>query len=111
MKNYPLYEEGYKLADNEYMLKVNCGTGFITKFNQNGSMPKAFDTWGEGWKSEVKLTTYLFEETYRKGWKINDWRFGMSQNWAEVMHPEGFTLEIYLDQLFRNCQNFNYHKW
>jgi hypothetical protein len=30
-----------------------------------------------------------FQETYRTGWKLISWRFGQSQNWARVRHPEG----------------------
>jgi hypothetical protein len=38
------------------------------------------------------------------GWKIVKWRFGQSQNWATMKHPEGFTVEIYLQQLLELIQ-------
>lgn len=108
------YVEGYTLKENEYMLKLRDNqeydsisrtwfpsknkTGFLTKFNKDGSMPKAFNDWGKTYQDRTPLPTYIFEETFRSGWKILNWRFGKSQNWATIRHPEGFTLEIYLQQ-------------
>jgi len=98
-----LYKEGIKLEDGQYLLKIRPAdkytseTGFLTKFNKDGSVPKAFKEWGVNrYQPTEELPTYVFEETFRKGWKLEKWRFGMSQNWATVIHPEGFTLEIYL---------------
>jgi hypothetical protein len=97
------YEQGYELAENEYLLKIrDDGTGFMTRFNKSGSMPVAFDTWEDNkWNNtkNPKLQIYIIGEVPREGWKIVKWRFGMSQNWATVMHPLGFTIEIYLQQL------------
>ena len=101
MKKFRVYKEGYVLKDNEYMLKIRIGkpsTGFLSKFNKSGSMPVAFDNWGTTYHNPVKLPIYVFEERPRSGWKLHSWRFGQSQNWATVIHPEGFTLEIYLQQ-------------
>lgn len=103
------YEEGYKLAENEYLLKVRGETGFMTKFNKNGSMPVAFDTWEQNkWNPNVKnpkLPIYIVGEIPREGWKIVNWRFGMSQNWATMMHPLGYTVEIYLQDLLEIINN------
>jgi hypothetical protein len=108
MKINTLYTEGYKLKDNEFLLKIRerdgqkIPTGFLTKFNKNGTMPVSFEEWGtyQYCRSlEPPLPIYIFEETYRSGWKIESWRFGQSQNWATMIHPEGFTVEIYLQQL------------
>ena len=111
MAKYELYKEGRKLDDNEYLLKIrkdstyyeeSPNTGFLTKFNKNGSIPIAFDEWGKGYhsyKSAVECPIYIFKEIPRKGWKLHHWRFGKSQNWAAVLHPKGFILEIYLSQL------------
>lgn len=109
MNNMRLYEKGDVLKDNEYLLKIRGNrseneipTGFLTKFNKDGSIPKAFDSWGTYSYSRVQnemLFTYIFEETYRSGWKLFSYRFGKSQNWAEMIHPEGFIVEIYLTDL------------
>lgn len=106
-----LYQEGAKLEENQYLLKIRPNgdrskTGFLTKFNKDGSIPKAFKDW-KYWYDPNKdpLPIYLFEETFRKGWKLQAWRFGMSQNWATVIHPEGFTVEIYLQDFLQIVQN------
>jgi len=101
------YVEGEKLQENEFLLKLRkpyglvheINTGFLTKFNKDGSMPKAFNDWGKTYNDRTPLPTYVFEETFRSGWRILSWRFGQSQNWATMRHPEGFTVEIYLQQL------------
>jgi hypothetical protein len=108
-----LYKEGTKLEENQYLLKIRPAdkykneTGFLTKFNKDGSIPKAFKEWGKYWadKDKDSLPTYIFEETFRKGWKLEKWRFGMSQNWATVIHPEGFTVEIYLQDFLNIAKN------
>lgn len=104
-----LYEEGEILKDDEYLLKIrgsrhegSIPTGFLTKFNKDGSIPKAFKEWGSYRYASVQdeiLFTYVFQETYRSGWKLFSYRFGKSQNWAEMIHPEGFIVEIYLTDL------------
>ena len=103
-----IYKDGYELKDDEYLLKIRINddetqTGFLTKFNKNGSIPVAFDEWGmnpyrRDKKNKIQKI-YIFKEEFRKGWKIKSWRFGQSQNWATMIHPEGFTVEIYLQQL------------
>lgn len=115
--SYKLYTEGYVLENEEYLLKIrksdgsgrgilgNFDTGFFSKFTQKGQFPKAFDEWGTSYYQKEKLSTYVFRETFRSGWKLLSWRFGQSQNWARVIHPEGFTLEIYLQQFLEIMQN------
>lgn len=95
---------GQPLADNEYLLKIRedggkYKTGFLSKLTQKGELPVAFKEWGDGYGKRADLQIYVFEEKHRSGWKIVSWRFGQSQNWAKVLTPEGFTLEIYLQQL------------
>jgi hypothetical protein len=95
------------LNEDEYLLKIrpkeyNCNgipTGFITKYNKDGSMPKSFIEWGQMYGKPIELPTTLHIESFKSGWEIVSWRFGMSQNWATMKHPDGFTLEIYLDNL------------
>ena len=101
------YTEGYELKENEYLLKIRKGrecydmvepdTGFMTKLNKDGSIPAAFKKWGH-WGDKPELPTLVIEETFRSGWKLDDWRFGMSLNWASLIHPEGFTVEVYLSE-------------
>ncbi len=95
------YKEGYMLQEDEYLLKIDGKitkkyppTGFLTKLTLKGELPKNFVSWRE----VDHLKIYIFKEIYRSGWKLFSWRFGMSQNWAILIHPEGFTVEIYLDQ-------------
>ncbi len=112
-KNLLEYRPGYILNEAEFLLKVKGGVkGFMTKLNKNGTMPVAFDTWEKNkWIGQTKkvedLPIYIITETPREGWKIVNWRFGMSQNWAIVMHPLGFTVEIYLEQLLEIIKGGN----
>jgi hypothetical protein len=113
-----LYKEGDKLKDNEYLLKIReddseVNTGFMTKFTQKGLIPKSFEDWGVNRWTTIKeepLPIYVFEEKFREGWKILDWRFGKSQNWATMLHPEGFTVEIYLSQLLELIKEIDVKK-
>lgn len=100
------YKEGYELKDDEYLLKVHTHkfesggipTGFLTKFNKDGSMPVAFKNWPGYYQKlgDTELPVTIHSETFKEGWKVFSWRFGQSQNWARMIHPNGFTLEIYL---------------
>lgn len=107
-----------KLKENEYLLKIEPSgewrhytVGFMTKYTQKGEIPKSFDNWGTIWPAlsrtqvkpeEVKrLPITVHVEEFRFGWKVMDWRFGKSQNWAVMLHPMGFTVEIYLKNLLK----------
>jgi hypothetical protein len=110
------YREEEKLKENQFLLKLRHDnvydsvtgiwspakhkTGFLTKLTQKGVIPVKFHEWGgKQWSESGKdHPIYVFEERFRSGWKIVSWRFGKSQNWATVLHPEGFTVEIYLQQ-------------
>lgn len=105
-----LYEPGYKLQENEYLLKVRSGgqrhktepaTGFLAKLTQKGELSKSFIDWGGAYDYEKREYLPMPEiqihtEVLRSGWKLESWRFGQSQNWASVITPEGWTVEIYL---------------
>jgi hypothetical protein len=104
-----LYTEEYQLQENEYLLKVRpCDpryptpkTGFLTKLTQKGALPKAFIDWGTSWDFYKNRMTpmppiQIHTETLRQGWKLSSWRFGKSQNWASIITPEGWTIEVYL---------------
>ena len=96
------YIEGYKLKDNELLLKINnenpIPKGFLTKLTKKGEIPISFLEWGNTYKPKVNLEIKIVEEIFKPGWKLYQWRFGMSQNWASMMHPDGYTVEIYLKQ-------------
>ena len=108
-----LYEPGYKLQENEFLLKIRPAgqrypnepeTGFLTKLTQKGALPKAFESWGKAYDYEKKEYLPMPEiqihtEVLRSGWKLEDWRFGESQNWASVLSPEGWTIEVYLTSI------------
>lgn len=105
-----------KLADNEYLLKVYKNpyvgdkippTGFLSKYTLKGEIPKPFNDWCTKWPSYNRSDTYkaseikrlpitVHAEEFRTGWKIIDFRSGKSQEWAVLMHPFGFTLEVYM---------------
>jgi hypothetical protein len=105
-----LYELGYKLQENEYLLKVRPAsqrypnepeTGFLAKLTQKGELPKSFIDWGNAYDYEKKEylpmpVIQIHTEEFRGGWQLESWRFGQSQNWASVITPEGWTVEIYL---------------
>lgn len=115
-----LYTEGYELKDNEYLLKIEgYGTpsgGFLTKFNKDGTIPVAFQKWGN-YPTEVPI--YIHIEEAKRGWRLHKFRIGKSQNWAVLIHPDGFTVEIYLTNfldilkkdVMRNCELEDSYKW
>ena len=99
-----------KLKDNEYLLKIrpnegskNPPIGFLSKYTQKGLMPVSFDEWGVnyyyGMEKPKPLPITIHIEEFKPGWKIFDWRIGKSQQWAQMVHPDGFIVEIYLEEL------------
>lgn len=101
MKNLPEYTGG-TLAEDEFLLKVRGDTGFMTKLNQDGSIPVAFKKWTDD-------PAVIFKEIPREGWKIVSVRAGKSQTWGRVVHPEGFILEIYAYSTYtRNRKDVGY---
>ena len=110
------YDETYgELLEDQWLLKLREDkvwnpekriweeglqkTGFLSKLTKKGELPKSFTDWGgDRYGATGKdLPIYVFQESYRTGWKLISWRFGKSQNWARMRHPEGFVVEIYLD--------------
>jgi hypothetical protein len=114
-----LYEPGYKLQENEYLLKVRPAiprypnepeTGFLSKLTQKGELPKAFTDWGKAYDYVKREYTtdppiQIHTEDFRGGWQLESWRFGQSQNWASVITPEGWTVEIYLSHFLDIVKN------
>jgi hypothetical protein len=96
-----------ELAENEYLLKIDArydGTvGFLTKLNKGNKLPpKPFLDWGTHVsypdKIVTTLNTWIVEQNLCKGWKVEGYRRGESQDWIEVVHPDGYILEITTSQ-------------
>lgn len=110
------YVEGRQLAENEFLVKVRDNgpnvpkTGFMTRLNKNGTIPKPFLDWNKN-KYTNKLASndtddiFVIKEDYSSGWKSYAFRIGESQSWATMIHPEGFTVEIYLYNFFELLDN------
>ena len=106
-----------ELKENEYLLKVyewsnpnysdeEYVLGFMARLNQNGTIPKAFDNWQPDYRNTIQ-EVYIFEETFRSGWKVAKYRTGKSQDWVVMEHPLGFRVEIYMINFFElmECTN------
>lgn len=129
----PLYEPGYILDPDEFVLKVqgviqppgrnrvrNSPTGFLCKLKKDHTLMKSFQEWAEpdyGYhysnptkEKQFKLPIYVFKEDFNEGWELKEWRFGQSQNWATLVHPFGFTVEIYLEQFLEIVKNCDIEK-
>jgi len=83
------YKEGDPLSDDEYLLKLNGRTGFLSKHTKPGAIPTSLSNW-----CSTDLPIYVIEETFREGWKIRSSRHGKSQSWIVLLHPCDFTVEI-----------------
>lgn len=85
-----------KLGENEFLLKVDNGVGFMTKLNKNGSIPSSFESWRSGYwnRNNRPLQLYIIEEKYRRDWKFVGLRHGQSTAWVVLEHPYGFRVEI-----------------
>lgn len=89
------------LKEDEYLLKLSGGwgdetkgypaTGFLCKLTMKQVLHASFKRWGRD--SQI----YLHRETFSEGWKFHWVRCGKSQEWAQLIHPLGFILEIHLD--------------
>jgi hypothetical protein len=103
-KKYNLHTFDIPLQEDEYLLKIHDGVGFMTKLTQKGQYPKAFENWKNyiyfNKKNEIVLPVFVIKEEFREGWKIEDYRPGKSQGWAVMVHPDGFEIEIYLTNFF-----------
>jgi hypothetical protein len=103
------YVVGQSLGEDEYVLKIRPArndheypTGFIAKLTKKNELMKSFDEWnGWGWGNPEPLPVFVYKETFKTGWKLESWRFGESRNWARMIHPDGFALEIYLDDFLK----------
>lgn len=104
MNKLEIYKDGRVLQEDEWLLKIRKNvsgrgndllpTGFMTKLTQKGVVPVRFQDWPT---YEKNIPIYVIREEPREGWKFVGMRFGESQNWAVMLHPEGFTIEIYAE--------------
>ncbi len=115
LSTLPMYHPGTSLEENEYLLKVKfrhsnqhpdfeTPIGFLTKLTKDGKIPKAFETWPRGSHQELM---YVHTEVFSYGWKILGFRFGESQNWARMLHPRGFVIEIYADSTWNKREGLS----
>lgn len=96
-----LYNEEKVLGIDEYVFKISGGVGFLTKLTLKGELPKNFVSWKTHNIFDKRDGIFLHTETFREGWKIIGSRIGKSQQWARVKMPEGFIIEIYLDDFLQ----------
>lgn len=109
------YKDGDVLAEDEYLLRTCNGTGYLCKLNKNGSLKKNFLKWCNSPKwipsahheyggfyvdqAQDELDIRIHKEEFASGWEFVSFRGGESQDWAILMHPEGFLLEVYIHTL------------
>ena len=85
-----------ELGENEYLLKIYPATGnskakgFLTQLNQDKSIPVNFLKWHSDIPYEIVT------EDFRSRWSIDSARFGESQIWIVMIHPDGYTVEVRL---------------
>jgi hypothetical protein len=111
-----LYQEGDTLQEGQYFLKIipkehnwtKMDKGFLTKLTKTKTFPLKFVDWkyyDYTLQKAIDPDIYIFDEYYREGWKLIDHREGASQNWITILHPEGFTVEIYLNDFLDLCKS------
>jgi hypothetical protein len=104
--NLKLYEGG-ELKENEFLLKIRerDNAGFMSKLTQKNEVPVKFEKWDNcynySYRKENDAPIYVIEDDYANGWNVVDWRAGQSQTWIIVRHPQGFTLEITMDNFIQ----------
>lgn len=109
LKSKKKYDLTSKLAENEYLLRVNSfgDTGYLSKLNKDGSINKNFIKWDNFGYSHgsfgplhdvSELDIMVHEENFNEGWGFVDFRAGKSHSWVVLKHPLGFNLEIYLEE-------------
>lgn len=103
------YDGVSPLGENDFLLRVSGDTGFLTKLNKDGSVPKALIAWRKGWGDPVpsleELDIIIHRESFRQGWKLVSFRGGESQNWAILRHPIGFLVEVHVRNFIKLLQH------
>lgn len=97
-----LHREKIKLEENEYLLKINGTTGFMTPLTKEGKLPKAFLDYGAiNLETDRSANIFIIKEEFRTNWEILRIREGMSTAWVRLKHPYGFSVEIN-DEVFNS---------
>lgn len=110
MNQREIYIPGRILAEDEYLLKIQKhphhynDVGFLAKLNKDGSVPIRFEAWPRYSYSSSPTPVFVVKETFQEGWRIEGCRFGESQNWAIMLHPDGYTLEIHMIEFIKIIQ-------
>jgi len=99
MNNY--HPDIHTIEGDNYLLKIrqSDNTGFLSQLTQKGQIPKRFTDWPTNYGPKIDSPIYFHTEIFQPNWKIKSFRFGESQNWATLIHPLGFSLEIYMTNL------------
>lgn len=92
---------GAPLEKDEYLIKIFEDTAFLTKLNKTGKIPVKFLEWGYDFETRKRPDIQVINEIFREGWQVKDFRAGGSQCWARLIHPLGFIVEIYVEELFK----------
>lgn len=114
------FKEGYILQENEYLAKfsdINASQpcyGFLSKYTLKGEIPKNFLSW-RNFSREI----FIHQEVFKCGWKFLRARFGESQNWAVLVHPDNFLIEVYMENFIEllktttmvNCELIGNFMW
>lgn len=96
-----LHREKITLEENEFLLKVNGLTGFMTPLTKEGKLPKAFLEYPAiNLENDRSANIFIIKEEFRTNWELIKIREGMSTTWFILKHPYGFAVEI-------NAQVFN----
>ncbi len=94
------------LKENEWLLKYEDDytqedydegcypAGFLSKTNKDGSIPLNFKNWRGADKG-------VYTEDFKTGWRLHGFRGGKSQDWIELWHPLGFTLEVWAEKFLK----------
>lgn len=80
-------------VDNYEPNPLRRKVGFLTKPTKTGNLPVAFADWR---KYQVSPEYKIHKEEFNSGWKVIGYRRGASQDWCVLLHPKGFTLEVYM---------------
>lgn len=120
------FKEGYVLQENEYLAKFSDIThmdqfciGFLSKYTLKGEIPKTFLSWRNYMNDSGPKEIFIHTEEFKSGWKFLRVRFGESQNWAVLVHPKNFLLEVYMNDFIEllktttmiNCELQGNFKW
>ncbi len=83
-----------------------ASTGFMTKLTKKGEFPVAFGKWNDHDKVNGKKA-FIIKEKFQTGWRFDSFRRGQSQDWATLVHPLGFKVDVYGDVMEQIIKDYN----